>query len=195
MPGGNLTGVNFFTTELAAKRLGLLHELMPAATRVGVLLNPANPNAKPTLQDVETAARSIGMQIRVVYASTSREIDAAFATLVRDRPDALFVGGDSFFLSRRLQLATLTVRHAVPAVFSQRDYTEVGGLMSYASDTLDAYQQSGSYVGRILKGAKPAELPVLQSTRFKLVINNQTAKAFGLTVPPTLLARADEVIE
>jgi putative ABC transport system substrate-binding protein len=194
-PGGNLTGVNFFTTELAAKRLGLLHELMPGATHVGVLLNPVNPNAQPTLQDVEAAARSMGMQIRVLYASTGREIDAAFASLVRDRPDALFVGGDSFFLSRRLQLATLTVRHAIPAVFSQRDYTEVGGLMSYASDTLDAYQQSGAYVGRILKGAKPAELPVLQSTRFKLVINNQTAKALDLEVPSTLLARADEVIE
>jgi ABC-type uncharacterized transport system substrate-binding protein len=137
----------------------------------------------------------MGVQIRVLYASTGREIDAAFASLVRDRPDALFVGGDSFYLSRRLQLATLTVRHAIPAVFSQRDYTEVGGLMSYASDTLDAYQQSGAYVGRILKGAKPAELPVLQSTRFELVINNQTAKAFGLEIPITLLARADEVIE
>ena len=194
-PGGNLTGVNFFTTELAAKRLGLLHELMPGATHVAVLLNPVNPNTQPTLQDVKAAARSMGLQIRVVYASTSREIDAAFASLVRDRPDALFIGGDSFFLSRRLQLATLTVRHAIPAVFSQRDYTEVGGLMSYASDTLDAYQQSGAYVGRILKGAKPADLPVLQSTRFKLVINNQTAKAFGLDVPSTLLARADEVIE
>jgi putative tryptophan/tyrosine transport system substrate-binding protein len=194
-PGGNLTGVNFFTTELAAKRLGLLHEMMPGARDVGVLVNPANPNTQPTLHDVEVAARSTGMQIRVLYASTGREIDVAFASLVRDRPDALFVGGDSFFLSRRLQLVTLTVRHAIPAIFSQRDYTEVGGLMSYASDTLDAYQQSGAYVGRILKGAKPGELPVLQSTRFKLVINNQTAKAFGLEVPPTLLARADEVIE
>jgi putative tryptophan/tyrosine transport system substrate-binding protein len=194
-PVATSQAINFFTTELAAKRLGLLHELMPGATHVGVLLNPVNPNAQPTLQDVEAAARSMGMQIRVLYASTGREIEAAFASLVRDRPDALFVGGDSFFLSRRLQLATLTVRHAIPAVFSQRDYTEVGGLMSYASDTLDAYQQSGAYVGRILKGAKPAELPVLQSTRFKLVINNQTAKAFGLEVPPTLLARADEVIE
>jgi putative ABC transport system substrate-binding protein len=193
-PGGNLTGVNFFTTELAAKRLALLHELL-GATHVGVLVNPVNPNTQRTLQDVEAAARSMAMQIRVLYASNGREIDAAFASLVRDRPDALFVGGDSFFLSRKLQIATLTIRHAIPAVFSQRDYTEVGGLMSYASDTLDAYQQSGAYVGRILKGAKPAELPVLQSTRFKLVINNQTAKAFDLTVPPSLLARADEVIE
>jgi putative tryptophan/tyrosine transport system substrate-binding protein len=138
--------------------------MMPGATDIGVLVNPVDPNAQATLQDVEAAAHSMGMRIRVFYASTGREIDAAFSALVRDRPDA--VGGDSFFLSRRLQLATLTVRHAIPAVFSQPDYTEVGELMSYASDTLDAYQQSGAYVGRILKGAKSAELPVLQSTRF-----------------------------
>jgi putative tryptophan/tyrosine transport system substrate-binding protein len=194
-PGGNLTGVNFFTTELAAKRLGLLRELIPGATHVGVLLNPDNPNAQPTLQDIEAAAPSLGIQIRVLYASTSREIDAAFASLAIHRPDALFVGGDSFFLSRRLQLVIMTVRHGIPAIFSQRDYVEVGGLIGYASDTLAAYQQSGAYVGRILNGSKAAELPVLQSTRFKLVINNQAAKALGLEVPPSLLARADEVIE
>ena len=156
-PGANLTGVNFYTTELVAKRLELLHELLPAATRVAVIVNPANPNADPTLRDVETAARVIKLQIRVYHASTNREIDAAFAMVVRERPDALFLGGDDFFLSRRLQIATLAVRHALPSVYSQRDFVDVGGLMSYAADTLGAYRQAGVYVGRILKGAKPAE--------------------------------------
>jgi ABC-type uncharacterized transport system substrate-binding protein len=194
-PGGNLTGVNFFTTELVAKRMELLHALLPAATRVAVLINPANPNAEPTLRDVVAAARAMGQQIQVLNASTSREIDAAFETLVRDRPDALFAAGDGFFISRRVQLVNLTVRHAIPAAFSVRDFAEVGGLMSYGSNIMDAYRQVGDYTGRILKGAKPAELPVAQSTKFELVINSQTARMLGLTVPPMLLSVADEVIE
>jgi putative tryptophan/tyrosine transport system substrate-binding protein len=194
-PGGNLTGVNFLTTELAAKRLELLHELVPAAARVAVLVNPANPNTVPTLRDVETAARAMGLQIQVLNASTSREIDAAFAMLVRERPDALFVAPDGFFNSRRVQLANLVVRHAIPATFSQRDITEVGGLMSYGTNIADAYRQVGVYTGRILKGAKLDDLPVVQSTKFELVINHQTARMLGLTVPDKLLVAADEVIE
>jgi ABC-type uncharacterized transport system substrate-binding protein len=194
-PGGNLTGVNFFTTELAAKRLDLLREMVPAATRVGVLVNPVNPNAEPTLRDVGAAARTIGLQVQVVNASTSEEIDAAFATFARERPDILFVGGDSFFLSRRVQLTNWAVRLAIPAAFSARDFAEVGGLMAYASDIANAYRQVGFYAGRILKGEKPTDLPVLQSSKFELIINAQTARMLALVVPPALLARADEVIE
>jgi putative ABC transport system substrate-binding protein len=194
-PGGNLTGTNFFTTELAAKRLELLRELVPGVARVAVLVNPANPNADPTLQDVGAAARSMGLQIQAFNASTSREIDAAFADLMRARSDAVFVGGDALFLSRRVPLVNLTVRHGIPASFSQREYAELGGLMSYGSKIADAYRQVGIYTGRILKGAKPADLPVVQSAKFELVINHQTARMFGLTVPPSLLSVADEVIE
>ena len=195
-PGGNLTGVNFFNAELTAKRLELLRELVPAATRVAVLVNPANAETtESVLRDVAAAARTMGLQIKALNASTSPEIDAAFATLMRERPDALFVAGDGFFLSRRVQLANLTVRHAIPAAFSVRQYVEAGGLMSYGSDPLDMYRQIGVYTGSILKGAKPADLPVVQSTKFELVINAQTARMLGLEVPPTLLARADEVIE
>ncbi len=195
-PGGNLTGINFFNGELAAKRLELLRELVPAATRVAVLVNPANAaNTETTLRDVEPAARAMGLQIQVLNASTSREIDAAFATFVRERPDALFVGSDPFFTSRRVQLVHLAARHAVPATYSAREFAEVGGLMSYGTNIADAYRQVGVYAGRILKGAKPADLPVVQSSKFELVINAQTARMLGLTVPPTLLARADEVIE
>jgi len=194
-PGGNLTGVNFFTTEVAAKRLELLRELLSAATRVAVLINPAGPNAATTLSDVESAARAMALQIRVLNASTSPEIDAAFATLARQPPDGLVVGGDTFFLSRRVQLANLAVRHAIPAAFSVRDFAEVGGLMSYGSNVTDAFHQVGVYAGRILKGAKPADLPVVQTTKFELVFNAQTARTLGLTVPPMLLARADEVIQ
>jgi putative tryptophan/tyrosine transport system substrate-binding protein len=195
-PGGNLTGINFFSNELTAKRLELLRELVPTAVRVVVLVNPSNAaNTEITLRDVETAARVMGLQIQVHNASTSREIDAAFATFVRERPDALFLGGDSFFNARRVQLALLAGRHGVPAIHSEREYTEVGGLMSYGSNISDAYRHMGVYAGRILKGAKPVDLPVVQATKFELVINAQTARMLGLTVPPTLLATADEVIE
>jgi putative tryptophan/tyrosine transport system substrate-binding protein len=194
-PGGNLTGVNFFTTELAAKRLELLRELVPGITRVAVLVHPANPNTEPTLKGVEAAARSMGLQVQVFNASSRQDIDAVFATLVRERPDGLFIGADPFFNSRRVQLTNLTVRYAIPAAFSQREYAEVGGLMSYGSNITDAYRQIGVYVGRILKGVKPADLPVVQSTKFELVINAQTARMLSLTVPASLLATADEVIE
>jgi ABC-type uncharacterized transport system substrate-binding protein len=194
-PGGNLTGVNFFTTELAAKRLEFLHELVPGLARVAVLVNPANPNTEPTLKDVETAARSKSLQVQIFNASSRQDIDAAFATLVRERPDGVFIGGDSFFISRRVQLTNLTLRHAIPAAFSQREYAEIGGLMSYGANISDAYRQVGVYAGRILNGAKPADLPVVQSSKFEFVINAQTARMLGLTVPPTLLTVADEVIE
>jgi putative tryptophan/tyrosine transport system substrate-binding protein len=194
-PGGNLTGANFFTGELGAKRLALLRELMPAATRVAVLVNLTNSTAENTLRDVEAAARAMGLQIQVHNASTSREINAAFATLVRDRPEALFVSGDAFFTSRRVQVAALAVRYALPAIYSAREFVEVSGLMSYGSNMPDAYRQVGVYTGRILKGAKPADLPVVQASKFELVINAETARLLGLKVPPSLLAIADEVIE
>jgi len=195
-PDGNLTGINFFNLELAAKQLELLRELVPAATRVAVLVNPANTmNTKSTLRDVEPAARAMRLQIQVLNASTSREIDAVFATFVRERPDALFVNGDSFLNVRRVQLALLAGRHGIPAIYSGREYAEAGGLMSYGSNIADAYRQMGVYVGRILKGAKPVDMPVIQASKFELVINAQTARMLGITVPPSLLARADEVIE
>jgi putative ABC transport system substrate-binding protein len=195
-PGGNLTGINFFSTELSAKRLELLRELVPGAARVAVLVNPTSPlNTDTTLRDVEPAARAMGLQIQVLKASTSHEIDAAFATLARDRPDALFVGPDVFFVSRRLQLANMAARHAVPMTSGSRDLAEVGGLMSYGTNITDAHLQIGLYTGRVLKGAKPADLPVTQATKFELVINAQTARMLGLTIPDKLLALADEVIE
>jgi putative ABC transport system substrate-binding protein len=195
-PGGNVTGINIFSAELTAKRLELLRKLVPAATRVAVLVNPANAvNTEPTLRDVQTAARAMGLQIQVLEASTSSEINAAFATFVRERPDALFVGSDIFFLSRRLQLAHLATRHAIPATYSARPYAEAGGLMSYGTNLTDAWRQLGVYTGRILKGAKPADLPVEQLSKFELVINAETARMLDLTVPPTLLSTADEVIE
>jgi putative tryptophan/tyrosine transport system substrate-binding protein len=194
-PGGNLTGVNFFGGELTAKRLDLLRELVPAATRVAVLVNPAGPDAETTLRDVEPAARAIGLQIQVLNASTSREINAAFVTFVRERPDALFVGSDPFLTSRRVQLVQLATLHRVPATFANRDFVEAGGLMSYGSNLPDAWRQVGGYASRILKGAKPADLPVAQSTKFELVINHETARMLDLNVPDKLLARADEVIE
>jgi putative tryptophan/tyrosine transport system substrate-binding protein len=195
-PGGNLTGINFLSGELAAKRLGLLHELVPTATRIAVLVNPANPGeAELTVRDVETAARAMGLQIQVLNASNGREIDTAFTSLARDRPDALFVGGDQLFTLRHVQLVHLASRHGVPATYGGRRFAEAGGLMTYGTNTADSYRQTGVYVGRILKGAKPADLPVEQSTKFELIINAQTARTLGIEVPPTLLARADEVIE
>jgi putative ABC transport system substrate-binding protein len=195
-PDGNLTGINFLVGELTAKRLGLLRELVPGAGRVAVLVNPANTaNTETTLRDAEPAARAVGLQVQILKASTSREIEAAFATFVRERPDALFVGNDAFFNARRVQLVLLAGRHGLPAIYWDREFAEAGGLMSYGSNIVDVYRQVGVYAGRILKGAKPADLPVVQSTKFELVINAVTARMLGLDVPPTLLARADEVIE
>ena len=195
-PGGNLTGFNFLAGELTEKRLELLRGLVPAAVRVAVLVNPANvTNTETTLRDVQSTARSMGLQIHILNASTSRDINEAFEILVRERPDALFVGIDSFFVSRRVQLTHLAARHAVPATYPLREYAEVGGLMSYGSSLTDTYRQMGVYTGRILKGAKPADLPVVQASKFELVINAETARLLGLTVPPSLLATADEVIE
>jgi putative ABC transport system substrate-binding protein len=194
-PGGNLTGINFFVGELVAKRLGLLRELVPAATRFAVLINPTSPAASATVRDVEVAAHALGLQIQVLSASTSREINAVFAAFVRERPDALFVGGDPFFNDRRVQLANMAAYHRVPTASSNRELAEAGGLMSYGTNIADAFRQVGVYVGRILKGAKPADLPVVQASKFELVVNLQTARMLGLTVPPMLLARADEVIE
>jgi putative ABC transport system substrate-binding protein len=195
-PGGNATGINIFFQELASKRLGLLHDLVPKAVRVAVLVNPANvPVAKATLRDIPEAARAIGLQIDVLNASTSREIEAAFATLVRDRADALFVASDAFFIGRRVQIATLAARQAIPSAHSAREEVEAGGLMSYGTDNVDMWHQVGLYTGQILKGAKPADLPVLQSTKFEFVINLQTARALGIEVPNSIQLLADEVIE
>jgi ABC-type uncharacterized transport system substrate-binding protein len=195
-PGGNATGINFYGGELVAKRLELLRELVPTAIRVAVLVNPTNTaNTETTLKDVQSAARAIGLQIQVLNASTIGEIDAAFATFALARPDALFVGNDPFFTSRRVQLANLAARHVVPMTSSTREYAEAGGLISYGSDVRNAYRQIGVYTSRILKGAKPADLPVVQASKFELVINAGTARMLSLTVPASLLARADEVIE
>jgi putative ABC transport system substrate-binding protein len=195
-PGGNATGINFFSQEVAAKRLALLHELVPKAVRVAVLVNPANVTVtEATLRDVQEAARVIGLQIQVFNASTSREIDAAFATGAREPPDALFVAPDGLFRSRIAQFVTLTARDRIPAAYAQREFVEAGGLMSYGTRFADVYRQVGVYTGNILKGAKPADLPVMQSTKFELVINRQTARTLGIEVPEALLATADEVIE
>jgi len=195
-PGGNVTGINFFVAEVMAKRLGLLHDLVPKAVRIAVLVNPANPPiAEATLREIPEAARGLGLQISVLKASTPREIEAAFATLVRDRADALFVMPDAFLISRRVQFATLAARHGIPAAYTVREEVEAGGLMSYGTDSLDMYRQVGVYVGQILNGAKPAEMPVVQSTKFEFVINLQTARALGIEVPNSLQLLADEVIE
>jgi putative ABC transport system substrate-binding protein len=195
-PGGNATGINAFLVEVTAKRLEILHELVPKAVRVAVLLNPANgPNAEATLRALLRAAPVMGMQIRILNASTIGEIDAAFATLARERPDALFVATDTFFGGRRTQIATLAARDMIPAEYTVRDHVVVGGLMSYGTDNADRLRQMGVYTGKILNGTKPADLPVVQATKFELVINLKTAKALGLTIPETLLATADEVIQ
>jgi ABC-type uncharacterized transport system substrate-binding protein len=195
-PGGNLTGINFVSAELVTKRLELLRELVPGVARVAVIVNPADTtNTETMLRDVEPAARALGWEIRILKADTSGAIDAAFATLARERPDALFVGSSAFFSSRRIQLVQLAARHALPATYVGRQYAEVGGLMSYGANLNEAWRQLGLYTGRVLKGAKPTDLPVMQASKFELVINHQTARMLGLTVPPTLLATADEVIE
>jgi ABC-type uncharacterized transport system substrate-binding protein len=195
-PGGNATGINFFTQEVAAKRLGLLHDLVPKAVRVAALVNPASAAVtESTLREVKEAASRIGLQIQILNATTIGEIDAAFATLARERPDALFVAADAFFGTRRGQFATLTARDRIPATYSQRDYVAAAGLMSYGTDLAEMNRQVGVYTGNILKGAKPADLPVVQSTRFEFVINLQTAGLLGIDVPPQLLAITDEVIE
>jgi putative ABC transport system substrate-binding protein len=195
-PGGNATGINFFQAELTAKRLELLHQLVPAASRMAVLVNPANAaTAETTARDAEAAVRALGLQIQVLRASSGREIEAAFAILVRERSDTLFVSADGLFTDRRVQLTQLAARHAIPATYGNREIVEAGGLMSYGSNLADAWRQVGAYAGRILNGAKPADLPVVQASKFELVINAQTARLLGITVPPSLLATADEVIE
>jgi putative ABC transport system substrate-binding protein len=195
-PGGNLTGINLLSGELAAKRLELLRQLVPRAARVAVLVNPANPSTmETTLRDVEAAARSMGLQIQVLRASTSHEIDVAFATLAQERSDTLFISGDPFFTSRRVQLAVLAAHYSIPSTSGTREIAEAGGLMSYGANIPDGWRQAGAYVGRILNGTKPADLPVVQSTKLELVVNAQTAKTLGLAVSPSLLALADEVIE
>ena len=194
-PGGNVTGVTLIVGDIATKRLGLLRQLVPHATMIAMLVNPNFPPASAELRDVQAAARTIGLQIDVVTASTSREIDVAFASFVGKRPDALFVGGDPFLLGQRDQIVSLVAHHVVPATYAQREFVAAGGLMSYGTSVPDGYRQAGVYTGRILRGVKPAELPVLQPTNLELAINLKTAKALGLDVPPTLLAIADEVIE
>jgi len=195
-PGGNITGINDFNNELAGKRLELLRELVPQAARVAVLVNPANVAAtEPQLKDVEAAARAIGLQIQIHNANTSDEIDAAFETMSRERPDVVFVTNSAFFNGRRVQLAQLAAFHRLPASYGQRDYVEAGGLMSYGNNIVDGYRQVGIYTGRILNGAKPTDLPVVQSSKIELVINARTARMLGFTVPDKLLVAADDVIE
>jgi ABC-type uncharacterized transport system substrate-binding protein len=194
-PGGNLTGLNLYSGELTAKRLEILREILPTATRVAVLVNPTGPNAETTMRDVPPSASVMGLDVRIFKAGTSREIGAAFEMLARERPDALLVDIDPFLTSRRVQLVTLAARYAIPAAYAVREFAEIGGLMSYGSSLTDAYRQLGIYTARVLKGTKPAELPVAQASKFELIINAETARILGLTLPPTLLARADEVIE
>jgi putative tryptophan/tyrosine transport system substrate-binding protein len=195
-PGGNVTGINQFVQEAVGKRLRLLHEMVPKAVRVAVLVNPGNPSvAETTVREVQKAAPTMGLQVQILNASTVSEIDAAFATLARERLDILLVAGDAFLGSRRVQLATLTARDRIPAAYSVREPVEVGGLMSYGPDLADVFRQIGVYTGSILKGAKPADLPVLQSTKFEFIINMQTARALGIEVPPAVFSIADEVIE
>jgi putative ABC transport system substrate-binding protein len=194
-PDGNATGINFPLAELAAKELGLLHELVPAARRIGLLVNPNNSPSAAVTKDVTAAASALGIEIGVVEANNGRAIEAAFASLVRSRSEALLIGTDPFFFSRRVQLATLAARHVIPAAFNAREFVEVGGLMSYGTSLTEVFRQLGAYAGRILKGAKPVDLPVVRSVTFEFVINLSTARALGLEIPSTVLARADEVIE
>jgi putative ABC transport system substrate-binding protein len=195
-PGGNATGINFFTQEVVAKRLRLLHDLVPRAVRIAVLINPGNPSvAETTLREMRESAPTMGLKVEILSAATIAEIDTAFATLASERPDALIVAAEAFFLGRHMQFATLAARDRIPAAFGAREFAASGGLMSYGTNFSDTFHQVGVYTGRILKGAKPADLPVLQSTRFEFVINLRTARALGIEVPPGLLSIADEVIE
>ena len=194
-PGGNVTGVSFFGVTLGQKRLEFIRELLPKVSLVGILVNPSFPDNEIELQDVQLAARTIGLELRVLTSSNERDIDVAFSTLAQHQVGALVVGSDPFFNSRRDQLVTLAARHAIPAVYQIREFVEAGGLMSYGNSFIDLYRQVGVYVGRILKGEKPADLPVVRTTKFELVINGRTAKALGLSIPNTLLISADEVIE
>jgi putative ABC transport system substrate-binding protein len=195
-PGGNATGINFFVNELTAKRLRLLHELVPKAVRIGVLVNPGNALvAEATVREIQKAAPTMGLEIQILNATTIGEIDAAFGILARERLNALLVAGDAFLISRRVQLATLTARDRIPSAYATRDPVEAGGLMSYGTSLADSFRQIGVYTGTILKGAKPADLPVLQSTKFEFVINLLTARALGIEVPPGVISIADEVIE
>ncbi len=195
-PGGNMTGVNVLNSELVAKQMELLAKLVPGTANVAVFVNPANvTGTQSTIRDAELAARAMGLRIQILHASTSQEIDAAFATLAREQPDAVFVGNDAFFPSWRVQLVQLAAHHRLPAIYTGREYAEIGGLMSYGTDIADAYRQAAVYAGRILKGTLPADLPVMQASKFELIINHQTARTLGLTVPPSLLATADELIE
>jgi putative ABC transport system substrate-binding protein len=194
-PGGNITGVSFFSNELWAKRLGLLHELLPKATQIAVLVNPKFPDAANQMRDLQEAARKLGLQVRILHASTDDEIDIGFNNLAEQRADALMVAADPFFTARRSRIITLAGRRAVPAIYDLRDWTVTGGLISYGTDVVDAFRQTGIYAGKILNGTKPADLPVMQSTKYELVINLKTAKSLGLEIPPMLLARADDVIE
>jgi putative tryptophan/tyrosine transport system substrate-binding protein len=194
-PGGNITGVSIISSAVVSKQFELLHELVPQAAVVGILLNPSNPNVGFELSDLQSAAQTMGAQLAVLRASTESGIEAAFATLIQLRAGALLIEPDAFFLDRREQLVALAARHAIPTIYSRREYAAIGGLMSYGTSLADAYRQAGVYVGRILKGTKPADLPVMQPTKYLLVINLKSAKSLGLTVPPTLLALADEVIE
>jgi ABC-type uncharacterized transport system substrate-binding protein len=195
-PEGNATGINFFTGEVVAKRLALLHELVPGVNRIAVFINPSDPSRAELLRgEVQVAARDIGLQVQILNPSTPSEIDAAFAAVVREQAAALLVGPDAFYNTRRVQLATMAAHHSIPTAFAVREYVDAGGLMSYGTSLADMYRQVAVYTGRILRGAKPAELPILQSVKFELVINLQTARMLRLEVPPSLLARADEVIE
>ena len=194
-PGGNVTGLSIMSVELGAKRLGLLHELIPGALRIAALINPNSSIAPSLIREAQTGASTIGWQVEVVYARTKDEVDAAFGRLGHQRIDAVFISADQFFTSRRVQFATLAAHNRVPAIYSYRPFAEVGGLMSYGPNLPDQYRQLGIYTGRILKGQKPADLPVQAPTKFELVINLQTAKTLGLTIPPGVLAIADEVIE
>jgi ABC-type uncharacterized transport system substrate-binding protein len=194
-PGGNITGVSFFTAELEGKRLGLLHELVPRAAAIAALVNPTNANADDQSRELKDAARTLGLELHILNAVSEGEIDKSFATLAQTRAGALLVASDPFFFGRRQQLIALAARHAVPAIYEWRAFAEAGGLMSYGTNQAEAYRQAGIYAGRILKGEKPSDLPVVQTTKFELIINLTAAKVLGLDMPPGLSARADEVIE